>query len=55
MAKNQKAKSAKGIRNDDRKNGKAFKKPRPVKATKKTWEQRCEERRIRRAGKKAAA
>lgn len=55
MAKNQKAKTSKGERNDARKNGKAFKKPRPPKATKKTWEQRCEERRIRRAAKNRAA
>lgn len=53
MAKNQKAKpvSKKGIRNDDRKNGKAFKKS-PKKnptTTKKTWEQRCAERKARRA------
>lgn len=55
MSKQQKAKTSKGVRNDERKNGKAWKKnPVAKRSTKKTWEQRCEERRIRRAGKQAA-
>lgn len=50
MAKTQKPKVKKGERNADRKNGKAFKKnPKSNPVAKKTWEQRCAERRERRA------